>query len=170
MMYHLHGKYGTICRVPAMFGKPPMVFTFDPVLSQQIYRTEGTWPSRRSIETYDYYRKNVRPEVFKDGGGLVSDQGEPWYNLRTKVNPVMMQPRTVKSYIDPVDAVTREFVAKIATMRDHNDETPAHFDTDIGAWALESIGVIALDRRLGAMDANRQPEVEQLIQVKSRGR
>lgn len=99
----MNEKYGKVCRIPAMFGRPPMVFTFDPILSQKIYSADGAWPFRRGVETFDYYRTKVRPEVFNDMGGLVSDQGETWYKLRTKVNPVMMQPRTVKSYIDPVD-------------------------------------------------------------------
>lgn len=161
----MNDTYGNVCRLPAMFGRPTMVFTFDPILSQKVYSIEGVWPNRRGTDTFDYYRRNVRPEVFKDIGGLVSDQGESWYKLRSKVNPVMMQPRTVKSYLDAVDEVTREFVQKIGLLRDKNDEMPANFSTEMGAWALESIGVIALDRRLGAIAFKREPEVLQLIEV-----
>lgn len=142
-----------------------MVFTFDPALYEQIFREEGIWPIRRGVDTFDYYRKKVRPDVFKDLGGLISDQGETWHKLRTKVNPVMLQTRTVKSYVQPVDAVARDFVHKIGLMRDENNEMPSNFGTELGGWSFESIGVIALDRRLGALEFKRDPETEKMIQV-----
>lgn len=148
-----------------MLGRPAMVVSFDPAHYQLVYRNEGSWPVRRGIETFDYYRKHVRPDIFKDLGGLVSDQGETWYKLRSKVNPVMMHPRAVKSYVEPVDVVSTDFVKKMGIMRDKNDEMPANFATELGAWALESIGVIALEQRLGAMAFDREPETEQLIKV-----
>lgn len=165
LMHHLHDTYGTVCRIPAMFGRPTMVFTFDPILNQKTYNAEGIWPNRPGMNTFDYYRKNVRPEIFKDVGGLISDQGEPWYKLRTKANPILMAPKTVKSYVDSVDVVTREFVEKIGMLRDKNNEMPEHFGTEMKAWAFEAIGVIALDRRLGAIAFKREPDVENLMQV-----
>jgi len=35
---------------------------------------------------------------------------------------------------------------------DENNETPANFGHEINKWALESIGVIALDTRLGILN------------------
>lgn len=165
-MYHMKEKYGTVCRLPSILGRPPIVFTFDPTLSQKIYRLEGTWPGRQGHQVFEHYRKKLRPEIFKDMGGLISDQGEAWHKLRTMVNPVMMQPSSIKSYLEPVDAVAREFVHKIGKIRDENSEMPDNFSTEMGAWALESIGVIALDRRLGALEFKRNSDVEQLIQVR----
>lgn len=161
----MYEQYGTLSRFPPMLGRPPSVFTFDPKLSQQVYRNEGVWPLRRGLDTFVHYREKLRPDVFKGMGGLVSDQGEKWHKMRSKVNPVMMQPRTVSSYTDPVDEVSREFVAKIGKLLDENNELPADFATDMGAWALESIGVIALDRRLGAISFKKEPEVEKLIKA-----
>lgn len=165
LMFHMEKTYGTVSRLPSLFGRPPMVFTFDPVISEQIYRDEGAWPVRRGLDTFEYYRKKVRPDLFKDISGLVSDNGEAWYKLRSKVNPVMLPTRTVMSYVKPVDEVARDFVHKIGLMRDGNNEMPSDFGTELGAWAFESIGVIALDRRLGAMAVQREPEIDQMITV-----
>lgn len=165
MMFHMEKTYGSICRLPSLFGRSPMVFTFDPVLSEQIYRDEGTWPLRRGVDTFDYYRRKVRPDVFKNIGGLISDNGEAWYKLRTKVNPVMLPTHTVMAYVKPVDAVARDFVHNIGLLRDANNEMPASFGTELGAWAFESIGVIALDRRLGALAVRKDPDTERMIQV-----
>lgn len=148
-----------------MLGKRDIVMTFDPNDYETLFRTEGPWPLRRGLETFQYYRQSVRPDVFQGIGGLISDQGEPWGKMRSTVNPVMMRPKTVKSYASVVDEVAREFVHKMKSQLDANDELPVDFKSDLSLWALESIGVIALDKRLGVMSANRDADSEKLLQV-----
>lgn len=139
--------------------------SFDPDTFETIFRTEGAWPTRRGFDVFAYYRRNVRPEVFKGYVGLLSDQGETWGKMRTAVNPAMMQPRVIKSYVKPVDEVAQEFVDKMRRMQDGNGEMPDDFGQELNQWALESIGLIALDQRLGVMADVRPPEGEQLIKV-----
>lgn len=74
----------------------------------------------------------------------------------------MLQPKAVKSYIPQVDEIAREFVAMAAASRDANHELPAKFGHDLNKWALESIGAIALDQRLGVMAEN-SPEAKLMI-------
>ena len=38
--------------------------------------------------------------------------GELWQKFRTSVNQVVMQPRNVKVYIEPIDTVTLEFIER----------------------------------------------------------
>lgn len=148
-------EYGPIVRVPGTLGRRDAVFSFDPKDYERVYRTEGQWPLRRGgFETLAHYRKHERPDVFKNVGGLVTDQGESWAAMRFKVNPVMLQPKTVKTYIPQVDAISKEFVEQIYMSRDAAYELPATFGQELNKWALESIGFIALDRRLGALDAD----------------
>lgn len=158
-------EYGPLVKFPGLFGKPTMVISYDPAHFEKVFRTEGVWPVRRGIYTFGYYRQKVRPEVFKGYAGLVSDQGETWSKMRTAVNPVMMQPRVIKSYVEPVDTVAREFVAKMRQMRDGNGEMPDDFAQELNQWSLESIGVIALEQRLGVMADVRLPETEAVIKV-----
>lgn len=148
-----------------MFGKQTLIMSFDPDNIEKVFRTEGVWPVRRGIDTFGHYRKKIRPEVFKGYAGLVSDQGETWSKMRMAVNPVMMQPRVVKSYVQPVDVVACEFIEKIHRLRDANGEMPDDFGQELNQWALESIGVIALEQRLGVMADVRLPETEQVIKV-----
>lgn len=161
----LSDQYGQLCRLPGLLGKPDMVFCFDPSYFGTIYRTEGIWPRRHSLESFAYYRTKVRPDVFKGMGGLVSDQGETWHKLRSAVNPVMLPPKVAKSYIPAIDAVTRDFMNKIHLLREDNGEMPATFGTEMSLWALESIGVIALDRRLGVLSFERDEDAELLIKT-----
>lgn len=146
-------EYGQIASFPGNVGRLSVVFAFDPKDIEKVYRTEGSWPLRRGgFETLAYYREHLRPDIFKGMGGLVTDQGEPWANLRFKVNPVMLQPKTVKTYVPDVEAVTRDFLELMRASRDANNEVPETFGQDLNKWALESIAVIALNQRLGVLE------------------
>lgn len=144
-----------------------MVMTYDPKIFEIVYRTEGSWPIRRALETFEYYRIHVRPEVYGGVAGLIFDQGETWSHMRKNVQPVMMKPKAVKSYVPVTDQVTREFMAKVGTMLDENSELPAKFNHEMALWAIESIGVIALDTRLGMLKETRNDEADRVIKVHS---
>lgn len=146
----MRSDYGNIVRIPGLLGRSDTLLTFKPEIFEKVFRTEGPFPQRRGIETFIYYRKVVRPEVFGDTGGLLTEYGSKWFDVRTKVNPVMLQPKVVKMYIDKVDQVGKDFIQRIKTLRNpETNEMPNTFGNDLNKWALESIGVIALDERLG---------------------
>lgn len=149
----MRSDYGDIVRIPGLFGRADTVIAFKPEIFEKVFRTEGQFPRRRGLETFIYYRKKVRPEVFGDTGGLLSEHGEKWLDVRSKVNPVMLQPKVVKMYIDKVDQVACEFLAKVKRIRNKETmEMPSNFGHELNCWALESIGVIALDQRLGILE------------------
>lgn len=161
----LRKDFGPTVKLPGMFGKRSLVLTYNPANFETIFRTEGIWPVRRGNDTFEYYRKQLRPEVFKGRGGLLGDQGEEWGKMRMAVNPVMMQPKVARAYVGPVDLVAREFVEQIREMRDASQELPDDFGNKLNEWSLESIGVIALDHRLGVMSKERNKEAESIVKV-----
>ena len=165
MQKTLQTEYGNLVKLPGLLGKKDILFTSDPIHVEKVFRTEGVWPVRRGIEAFTHYRLKVRPDVFKDIGGLVSDQGESWLKLRTVANPVMLQPKTVNSYIPVVDEVARDFIKKIKIIRNGKDEMPDDFGNELNQWALESIGTIALDQRLGILAFEKTPDGQKLIKV-----
>lgn len=164
---HFHELFGPVLKFPGIgiMGKPDIVINLDPQQYEKVFRNEGPWPNRRGIEIFDYYRTKLRPDVFKGFGGLVSDQGETWHKMRTAVNPVMLRPATVRSYLPTVDDIAKEFVQKMHILRDANNEMPADFGTELSMWALESVGMIALDRRLNVMSFERDEDSEKLVKV-----
>lgn len=92
-------------------------------------------------------------------------QGVTWQNTRTKVNPVMMQPKTVTRYIGVVDTIAGDFVNRIRSIRDDKQEVPADFGNEMNKWALESIAYVALNQRLGLLnDTEENSEGQRLIQ------
>lgn len=148
----LRNDYGEIVRIPGLLGRGDTIITFNPKMFEKVFRTEGPYPQRRGLETFTHYRKKVRPEVFGETGGLISEQGEQWFAARSKINPVMLQPKTVKMYVEKVDGVAKDFLRKLRTLRNVDTlEMPSDFGNELNKWALESIGVIALDDRLGAL-------------------
>lgn len=77
----------------------------------------------------------------------------------------MLQPKTVKTYIKPVDEVARDFIERIKSIRDGKDEMPADFQNEMNKWALETVGVIALDTRLGVLgQLDKDSDAQKLIQ------
>ncbi|XP_037921785.1 probable cytochrome P450 12a5, mitochondrial isoform X2 [Hermetia illucens] len=151
VMEQYRQQYGNIFKMPGMFGKPETVLVFDPKDFEAIYRTEGVWPVRPSLETVAYYRKKVRPDIFSTGG-LGVEQGKEWAEFRTAVNPVMMQPKIVKQYIPQIDKFMDEFIVRMKKIRDSNTyELPENFEEELNRWSLEAICIIALDTRLGIM-------------------
>lgn len=148
----LRSDYGEIVRIPGFLGRGDTLITFNAKMFEKVFRTEGPFPNRRGLETFTYYRKKVRPEIFGETGGLISEQGERWLQARSKINPVMLQPKTVKMYVEKVDNVAVDLLRKVYTLRNPQTlEMPNGFGNELNKWALESIGVIALDDRLGAL-------------------
>uniref|UniRef100_A0A1S4JS52 Uncharacterized protein n=1 Tax=Culex quinquefasciatus TaxID=7176 RepID=A0A1S4JS52_CULQU len=148
----MRDSYGDLVRVPGVLGRKDTLMSFSPDDYEKLFRTEGQWPNRRGMDTFVYYRNKVRPDVFKGMGGLVNEQGESWQRFRTIVNPVMMQPKTIRLYVDKLDEVAREFMEVIHNLRDEKNEMPGDFHHWLNRWALETIGVLALDTRFGCLE------------------
>lgn len=162
----LKDQYGDLVKLPGMLGRKEIVVAFDPVIFEKVFRTEGIWPGRRGLETFVHYRKNVRPDVFVKTGGLLTEDGEKWSDVRSQVNPVLLQPKTVRMYIEKTDQVVKEFVEQIRDIRDPKTlETPNTFGQNLKCWSLESIGLIALDERLGVLKST-APESRKLVAVR----
>lgn len=155
--------YGELVLMPGSLGRKDTVLSYSPDDYEKLFRNEGTWPDRRPLETFVYYRKHVRPEVFKGHSGLASEQGEEWQRMRTIVNPVMMQPKTIRLYVDKLDEVARDFMEIVRHIRDDKNELPADFDQWLNRWALETIGVLALDTRLGVLGKELNSDTADMI-------
>lgn len=152
----LADEYGGILRLPGILGNDPVIMVTDPKDFEFVLRNEGVWPFRRGIATFNHYRKNIRPDVFQNMGGLISESGEAWGKMRTAVNPIMLKPATVNAYTPVVDEITIEFCDRIKSLRDSNDELPAKFLYELNKWSLESIASIAVNQRLHVLDDRRE--------------
>lgn len=69
----INEEFGDIVMIPAMMGRRDMVSIYDPNDIEMVYRTEGQWPHRRGMDTFEYFRLKMRPDVFKGIGGLLTE-------------------------------------------------------------------------------------------------
>lgn len=162
----MRNDFGDVVRIPGLLGRADTLLAFKPCIFEKVFRTEGQFPRRRGLETFIYYRKKWRPEIFGDTGGLLSEHGAKWLDVRSKVNPVMLQPKVVKMYVEKVDQVAIEFLDKMRMMRNkESQEMPDNFGHELNCWALETIGVIALDQRLGILHDAQHVHGQTIINV-----
>ncbi|KAH0558311.1 hypothetical protein KQX54_015586 [Cotesia glomerata] len=149
-----YDQYGEITRLTGLIGRPDLLFVYDVNEIERLYRQEGPTPFRPSMPCLVKYKSEVRRDFFGDLGGVVGVHGEPWKNFRTRVQKPILQPQTVRKYISPIEVVTNDFINRINKIKNSEDEVPADFDNEIHKWALECIGRVALDVRLGCLEDN----------------
>ncbi|XP_037815903.1 cytochrome P450 CYP12A2-like isoform X2 [Lucilia sericata] len=145
-----------IYKLPGLFGQPDLIFTHNVQDFETIYRNEGTWPKRPGLLTLNYHRRIYRADFFQGVLGLLATHGIKWCSLRSMINPVLMQPKTIRLYLSKMSKVNKEFVERIRQIRDPNTlEMPDTFEEEINRWTLESVSVVALDKQLGLITKNR---------------
>ncbi|XP_026314074.1 cytochrome P450 CYP12A2-like [Hyposmocoma kahamanoa] len=150
---HLYEMYGPIARLDGVFGRPPFVVLYDPESCARILRGENWLPIRPGMDSLSYYRKTIKKDRF-EFTGLVSDHGEVWKKFRSAINPVLLQPKTIKLYVAALEEIAADMIKRMKDIRDENNMLKGEFDQEMNLWALESIGVVALGRRLNCFDPN----------------
>ncbi|KYN22783.1 hypothetical protein ALC57_04563 [Trachymyrmex cornetzi] len=155
-------EYGKIVRLSGLIGRPDLLFVYDADEIEKVYRQEGPTPFRPSMPCLVYYKSVVRKDFFGELPGVVGVHGESWKEFRTRVQKPVLQPKAIRKYITPIEVVTEDFINRIEKIKGDDDELPGDFDNEIHKWALECIGRVALDVRLGclgdALSSNSEPQ------------
>ncbi|XP_017146162.1 probable cytochrome P450 301a1, mitochondrial [Drosophila miranda] len=156
----LHDRYGRIVRFGGLIGRPDLLFIYDADEIEKCYRSEGPTPFRPSMPSLVKYKSVVRKDFFGELGGVVGVHGEPWRQFRSRVQKPVLQLSTIRRYLQPLEAITDDFLVRCEHLLDGNQELPKDFDNEIHKWSLECIGRVALDTRLGCLEANLSPDSE----------
>nr|WCC58035.1 cytochrome P450 [Pharsalia antennata] len=148
-------QYGNVVKFTGV-GRAPLICLFDVQDMEKHLRDAGAFPIRRAIESFTHYRTVTRKDKFKDAPGILSLQGEDWFKVRSVINPILMQPRTAQQYVGSMDKVANELIDNIRffSSQSHNNEMPEDFENELYKWAMESVGVIALDKHFGCLNLN----------------
>ncbi|KAH8388251.1 hypothetical protein KR093_001907, partial [Drosophila rubida] len=165
MMLDLHRRHGPLYRLPGVMGKAEYLVCSDPAHFERVHRAEGSCPERQAKSVLDYHRNKHQADFYQGIEGLVSTMGETWSKFRYTVNPVLMQPKTIRLYYQQISDVHKEFVERIREIRDSSTlEVPHDFEEEINRWTLECVSVIALDKQLGLFKGNRNdPRAKKLL-------
>ena len=145
-----HEELGPIftIRVP---GNTPRVFINDPEYLRVLLSKEGKNPVEPGFDPLVYYRNEMRKDLFHESAGLFGSHGEPWHEVRSKVQQDMMRPKSAMFYIGDIEEISQQFVDLLSANTDSNGEVEDILK-HISCWSLESIAAIFLDTRLGTLD------------------
>ncbi|XP_028028461.1 cytochrome P450 CYP12A2-like [Bombyx mandarina] len=169
LTHKLYDIYGPIVRIDSMFSKDAIVLLYDAESAGIILRNENNMPIRIGFKSLSYYRQKYKKsenDRTDRPTGLVSDHGELWKSFRSAVNPVLLQPKTIRLYSSALEEVATDMVERLRSLRDENNRIRGQFDQEMNLWSLESIGVVALGNRLNCFDSNLQDDspVKRLIE------
>ncbi|XP_045459747.1 cytochrome P450 CYP12A2-like isoform X2 [Melitaea cinxia] len=122
----------------------------------EILRGENLMPVRPGFNALTYYRKQHNKQEGNPDAttGLITDHGDAWKNFRLTVNPILMQPQTVKLYRNSLTEVAEDMVKRMRKLRNDKNMIDGKFNVEMNLWALEAIGVVALGGRLNCLDLN----------------
>ncbi|XP_033155254.1 probable cytochrome P450 49a1 [Drosophila mauritiana] len=165
VMNELHVNYGKMAKVGGLIGHPDLLFVFDGDEIRNIFKKEEAMPHRPSMPSLRHYKGDLRRDFFGDVAGLIGVHGPKWEAFRQEVQHILLQPQTAKKYIPPLNDIASEFMGRIELMRDEKDELPANFLHELYNWALESVGRVSLDTRLGCLSPEGSEEAQQIIEA-----
>ncbi|XP_074037344.1 cytochrome P450 CYP12A2 isoform X1 [Leptinotarsa decemlineata] len=143
---------GEFAEVTACCWKTTQVSHLEDV--ESVLRNSGTYPVRKILEIFVYYRRVVRKDIFQDFGGILTVQGEDWFKVRSIVNPILMQSKVIHQYMSKLEGVANELVENMRhfSRLNENHQMPDDFENELYKWALESVGIMALNKHFGCLD------------------
>ncbi|XP_053964586.1 probable cytochrome P450 12b2, mitochondrial [Anastrepha ludens] len=145
----LRKRYGDLFILRGSFGRDDLICSFNPIDFEKVYRTEGVWPIREGLGSIKYYRQVKNPNAYPGVFGLVAEQGERWFRIRQKINPIMMKMQSMREELPEIDCIAKELVDKIDVMRDpKTGMLTTDLVKELRMWSFESVCYVALNSRL----------------------
>lgn len=135
--------YGPIYQ--EQFGHLKSVVISDPVEYVKVIHVDGKYPNRFELEPMAHYQRKRGITL-----GIGNGQGEEWYRHRAVVSKKMLRPFEVFKHIGPMDETATDFVQHIDRKKQDNGMIP-DLEHEIFKWALESIGTVFFEDRIGCL-------------------
>ena len=70
----MNEEYGNIVKMPSLFGKPEMIFSYNDSDNETLLRNESSKPHRYSFEPLKYFREKIRPDVYGGEYGSIASE------------------------------------------------------------------------------------------------
>ncbi|KAK3860669.1 hypothetical protein Pcinc_033294 [Petrolisthes cinctipes] len=153
----LFKKYGPIVKIKAP-GEPTTVLVLRPEDCREILQHTRENPVRTPMGCLKKARDSN--PFYEKKAGIVTENGEEWWRVRSKVQVPVLKPEYVHSYLHDMDLVTQDLLERISRLRDANGEITVNFKEELEKWSLENICLISLNQRVGCFDPNMVPGSE----------
>ncbi len=120
-------------------------------------------PRGAGFEAFHFIKKR-RSDIFSETTGVLTEEGQKWHEVRSKVQQDLMRPKSALFYVDGLQEVAQDFVIFIREKRDlGNGGTMNDFLPDIYKFTLEAITLVALDSRVGCLEPEMDPEIAKVF-------
>ncbi|CAL4105879.1 unnamed protein product [Meganyctiphanes norvegica] len=150
----LSKQYGPVFQVKNS-SEPSMYFLSDVQDIHKMFKVTAKNPIRPFFESYRVVRERNENNFFEQGKlGLMCQHGEEWWRVRSKVQVHTNKPQTIATYIPKMDDIGKEFVERMAKLRNENNELPDDFIKELYKWALEIMALVSLNKRIGGFEGS----------------
>ncbi|KAL7643898.1 UNVERIFIED_CONTAM: hypothetical protein RMT77_005907 [Armadillidium vulgare] len=139
-----------------------MVIITNPDDIENLFRITMKEPVRTEIGSLMKIRHEAADNFFDKNAGILTENFDEWRRVRSKIQTPMMKPKNIVKYLKAMDDVSIDFTDRIADLQRKYGEMPNDFLNEIYKWALESIGIVALNRRLGCLEPNLPSDSKQI--------
>lgn len=145
-------RYGPIVKLINP-GVSPMIIVANPDDCELLNRVTQNQPARTPLASLKHLRDNWTDDYFDKRAGIIVENGDEWWRVRSLVQTTMLKPMVINEYVPELDDVSCTFMDRIQELQDKYGEMPDNFQDELYKWALESVGIVALDRRFGCLGA-----------------
>ena len=129
--------------------KHGFVILFDAEDVKTLYSNDGRVPQIPGFDMFEFIRKNAMKDRYISAG-LINNT-EDWYSVRHQVQQDMMRPKSALYYVDEMEDIAVELADKIAELKGKDGEGIEDIHPIIQEYALEAVGCVFLNARLGAL-------------------
>ncbi|KAK7028080.1 hypothetical protein SK128_016351, partial [Halocaridina rubra] len=126
--------YGPIVKVDFP-GQSPLILIKNPEDTKAAFRLTNKNPVRSGMMALK--KAKYSNPYFEKKGGIVVENGKEWWRVRSQVQVPVMKPKNINWYIKHMDQITREFLERVASLRDDSDEVIVDFLMEIQKWGME---------------------------------
>ena len=109
--------------------------------------------------------REQRKDIFYETTGVLMEEDEKWYDIRSKVQQDLMRPKSAHYYMHEIDNISEEFMMFIRKTRSTDENIMKNSLPELYRFTLESICYIALDTRLGCMNVPLDPEISKMFEA-----
>ncbi|XP_050400661.1 1,25-dihydroxyvitamin D(3) 24-hydroxylase, mitochondrial [Patella vulgata] len=158
MYVDLHEEFGPLVQFKIPMISMHIFFISDPNLIEELLRQDVTHV-RPPIRIWNDYRVRAN-QAF----GTLTTDGEEWARMRKVVDKPMLKPKAVDNYAKDINKVVEDLLDRFERIRGP-DMIVENLSSELFNWALESIGSILYEKRMGSLSDVRNPENDNFIEA-----
>lgn len=144
-------QYGPIFQEKIMNER--MIVISDPEEYRKVIHADGPTPTRCPLPPMVHHQKKNGHSI-----GIVNSEGKVWQKYRSVFNRKLLVPGEIHKYTRGMNAVALDFVYRLKQQRQPGNEEVKELDKELFRWAMESIGTVLFEERIGCL----QPEASKL--------